>query len=114
MLCNSLWKRGVRQCKTINPADTMVVEGGQEGCDPGAREEVSLQPMKEAMGTQAVSLQPMEVHIRAEINLQPKENSMLETAPGMNSILWRGAHAGRRFLAGLVTLWGNYTEEFCS
>jgi len=48
-------------------ADTKVsAEGGHA---PGARAEISLQPMEKTLARQAVPLQHMEVHSRADIHL---------------------------------------------
>jgi len=52
-------ERGVRICERNNCADTKVSEGGA----PGAGAEIPLQPLDKTMASQAVTLQPMEVHV---------------------------------------------------
>jgi len=47
-------------------------EGG--GSTPGARVEIPLQPVRNTMVRQVVSLQPMEVHSGVDIHLQPIED----------------------------------------
>jgi len=68
----------VRKCERHNPADTMVSEEGGGGGAPGTRAETPLQIVMKTMVRQAVSLQPMEVHHGADINLQPVEDPMLK------------------------------------
>ena len=68
----------MRRCERNNSADTKVREEGGGGGVPGAKAEISPQPMMKTMVRQAVPLQPMEVHGGADLHLQPMENSTLE------------------------------------
>ncbi|RMC20270.1 hypothetical protein DUI87_01116 [Hirundo rustica rustica] len=79
------------------------------------------------------AFQPMEVHSRADINLQHMEASMLElvdalegSSDSMETPLWRrllaglvdpmerGAHAGAGSVSGTVNLWGTHTGALYS
>ena len=82
--------------------------------------------------TQALTLQPMEVHGGGDVHLQPVEGAT--PVPGVAPkggcepvgsprwsrllaglvALWRGARAGAGLLAGLVTLWGTHAGAVCS
>lgn len=122
----------MRKCKTISSTDTRVIEEGGRGGAPCARALVSLQALVKTMGMQVVPLKPMEVHSGANIHAAAQGGPhsgavgyaleegaahgklMLEMAPGRNFSLWRGAHAGAGFLAGLVFLWENHAGEDCS
>ena len=64
----------MRICERNNSADTKDSEEGGGGGGPGARAEISLQPMVKTMVRQAVPLQPMEVNGGADIHLQPVED----------------------------------------
>lgn len=72
--------------------------------------------------TQVVPLQPMGVHSRADIHLQPVEDSTLEQlhvswrklqeqGPGRNWDPWREAHVEAGFLEPPVTLRGINAQE---
>jgi len=68
----------MRLCKRNNSADTKgSVEGGGGGA-PGAGAEIPLQPVMKTMVRQAVPLQPMEAHSRADSHLQPRQDPTLE------------------------------------
>jgi len=60
----------VRICERNNSADTEVIEEGGGGGTTSTRAEILLQPLEQAMVSQAVPLQPMEVHSGADIHLQ--------------------------------------------
>ncbi|GAB0189017.1 epimerase family protein SDR39U1 [Grus japonensis] len=98
--------RGVRICKRNDSADTKVSEEGGGGGAPGARAEIPLQPMEKTMVRQAVPLQLMEVHGRADIHLQPMKDPTLEQveAPegGCDPV---GSPCWSRLLAGPVDPW---------
>ncbi|KAK4830527.1 hypothetical protein QYF61_011506 [Mycteria americana] len=70
--------RGVRICERNNSADTKISEEGGGGGASGTRAEIPLQPVVKTMVRQGVALQPMEVHGRADIHLQPVEDPMPE------------------------------------
>ncbi|KAJ7415730.1 protein pxr1-like [Willisornis vidua] len=70
-------QRGVRICESNNSADTRVSEEGGAGDAPGAGAD-SPAAHGAAHDETAVPLQPMEIHGRAEIHLQPLEDSVLE------------------------------------
>ncbi|TRZ07347.1 hypothetical protein HGM15179_019761 [Zosterops borbonicus] len=63
-----------RTCERNNYADTKVSEGGR-GDAPGIRAEILLHPVVKTMVKQAVPLQPMEIHMDAEVHLQPMEET---------------------------------------
>jgi len=67
----------VRLCERNNSADTKVSQEGGGGA-PGIRAEIPLQPVEQTMVRQAVPLQPMEVHGGADLHLQPMEDPTLE------------------------------------
>ena len=68
----------MRICERNNPADTKVSAEGGGGGAPGAGAEIPLQPVEQTMVRQAVPLQPMMVHGRADTHLQPGEDLTLE------------------------------------
>jgi len=80
LLHNSSWSRGVRICERNSSADTKVSEEGQGGGATGARAEIPLQPVVKTMVTEAVRLQPIEVHGGADIHLQTTEDPTLKKA----------------------------------
>jgi len=59
----------VRIYERNSSADAKVNEEGGGGGAPGAGAEVPLQLMEKTMVRQAVHLQPMEVHSRADLHL---------------------------------------------
>jgi len=68
----------VRICERNNSADPKVSEeGGGEGA-PSAGADVPLQPVVQTTVRQAVPLQPMEVHSRADVHLQHVEDPTRE------------------------------------
>ena len=69
MLCNSSRDRGVRLCERNHSADTKVSEEGVGGGARGTRAEIPLQPAEQTMVRQAVPLQSMEVHGGADIHM---------------------------------------------
>ncbi|GAB0181411.1 hypothetical protein GRJ2_000606400 [Grus japonensis] len=89
-----------------NSADTKASEEGGGGGAPGARAEIPLQPLEKTMVRQAVPLQPMKVHGRADIHLQPMEDPVLEQVKtpegGCDSV---GSPHWSRLLAGPVDPW---------
>jgi len=64
--------------RSENFADTKVSEEGGGGGAPGTEADIPLRPMVKATVRQAEPLQPMEVHSRADIHLQPMEDPTLE------------------------------------
>ena len=62
----------MRICERKNSADIKVNEEGGGAGGPGARAEISLQPVVKAMVKQVVLLQPIEVNGGADLHLQPK------------------------------------------
>ncbi|RMC10109.1 hypothetical protein DUI87_12907 [Hirundo rustica rustica] len=66
----------VRLCEKNNSADTQASKEG--GGAPGTRAEVPLHLLVQSPVSQAVPLQPMEVHAGAEIHVQPMEEPTLE------------------------------------
>ncbi|NXL08435.1 RETR1 regulator, partial [Mesembrinibis cayennensis] len=112
---------GVRTCERNNPADTKVSEEGGGGGAPGARAEISLQPMVKTMVRQAVPLQPMEVHGGADLHLQLVEDPTLEQVDApkggcdpMGSLHWSWLLAGpadpwRQRSPG----WGRFAGRAC-
>ncbi|PKU39423.1 protein pxr1-like [Limosa lapponica baueri] len=65
-------EREVRVCERNNSADTKVSEG-EGGGVPAPVAEISPKSLVKIVVRQAVPLQPMEVHGRADILLQPME-----------------------------------------
>jgi len=96
----------VRLCERNNSADTKVYEEGGAGGGPGTRAEIPLQPMEKTTVSQNVPLQPMEVHCRADLHLQPMEDSKPEQVDvpqgGYDPV---GSLCWSRLLAGPVALW---------
>jgi len=110
---------GVRICERNNSVDTKVSEEGRGGGASGAKAEIPLQPVEQTMVSQAVPLQPMEVHSGADICLQLMKDPMLEQvdaqrrlslhrepvleqAPARTcGLVERGAHAGAGLLQDL-------------
>jgi len=74
----------VRTCERNNSVVTKVSAEGGEGGALVARAEIHLQPVEKTMVSQAVPLQPMEVHAGADIHLQTMEGPTPEQvdAPG--------------------------------
>ncbi|KAJ7399286.1 hypothetical protein BTVI_116414 [Pitangus sulphuratus] len=72
-------RRRARMCERKSSADTKASEEGIGGA-PAAGAEASLQPRMKTMVRQAVPLQPMELHGRAEILLWPVRPPMLQQA----------------------------------
>jgi len=64
--------------RSENSADPKFIEEGGGGGGPGTGEDVPLQPVEKTMVRQAVPLQSMEVHGRADTQLQPGEKTMPE------------------------------------
>ena len=65
----------MRLCERNNSADTKVSEEGGGAGRAGARAEIHLQTVEKTTVSQNVPLQPMEVHCRADLHLQPMEDS---------------------------------------
>lgn len=83
-----------------------VQKEGERGA-PGTEGEIPLQPVLKTMMRKDVPLQSVEVHVGADMRLQPVEE------PHAGATEWKN-HSGKGLLAGLATLQGIHAGAVCS